>query len=523
MNEMNEIYQNNNEHRGIKLHSKSIVKPKQSITPCTTSHSIIIDHHESIIHTEPQDFETTPHSKVEVIHPIKQRSKKKNETLQPKNIKISTQENFLQHFNDNYEDLIRAIMLSNKKSVSLKSNDMPRVFMNTYESQAEVKQENKKKTKTGIKDKKSNKVPLRSDKPKLTQTIVAQFISQANNKNEEEQMKGMTNTQEISDFYEYTEECMKRIRKLKVTPIGELKDMFITLPFEKEISRNKKRLAIFDLDETLVHCVVKKNKPSQHMIQINLPTKGVATVGLNVRPLWKEALQEIKKNYFIIVYTASHQSYADSVIDFLDPDKDLIEYRLYRHNCVKVQTEGGESIYVKDLRIFKNISLKDMIIIDNSVLSFAFHLENGIPIVPYYENSTDAELKFLSYFLNEVARSPDLREENKKNMRLDYFYQKAGTEEFEESKEDVSIERSGEEKVSDGSESKITLNLCDSGETEAKVVSEDSNELKRSPTSFVRQSSKRVTVFQGELMNTMNEMKKNFTKNAFIQLSSKDK
>ena len=34
-----------------------------------------------------------------------------------------------------------------------------------------------------------------------------------------------------------------------------------------------------------------------------------------------------------------------------------------------------------------------MIIIDNSILSFAYHLNNGIPIVPYYDKDEDKSLK----------------------------------------------------------------------------------------------------------------------------------
>jgi len=39
------------------------------------------------------------------------------------------------------------------------------------------------------------------------------------------------------------------------------------------------------------------------------------------------------------VFTASHQSYADVVLDYLDPNHDLIQYRLYRESCI--QTNEG--------------------------------------------------------------------------------------------------------------------------------------------------------------------------------------
>lgn len=141
---------------------------------------------------------------------------------------------------------------------------------------------------------------------------------------------------------------------------------------------------------------------------------------MNIRPFWKECLRELSKYYLIIVYTASHQSYADSVLDYLDPNKELIKYRLYRHNCVKVKMEN-EFIYVKDLRIFNNVKMEDMIIIDNSVLSFAFQLENGIPILPFYDNKDDIELKFLANYLGNIYKMKDLRVENNRSIKMLYF------------------------------------------------------------------------------------------------------
>lgn len=136
----------------------------------------------------------------------------------------------------------------------------------------------------------------------------------------------------------------------------------------------------------------------------------------------KECLEEINKYYVIIVYTASHQSYADCVLDHIDPNRTLIQYRMYRHDCVDVKL-SGDTIYVKDLRVIKNVQMKDMIIIDNSVMSFAFQLENGIPILPYYDNPEDTELNFLTNYLKNVAKAEDLREENKARFRMAYFLQ----------------------------------------------------------------------------------------------------
>ena len=109
----------------------------------------------------------------------------------------------------------------------------------------------------------------------------------------------------------------------------------------------------------------------------------------------------------MIIYTASDQSYADSVISYIDPMKAYFKYRLYRHNCMKITSENGP-LYVKDLRIIKNCPLSNMIIIDNSCLSFAFHLDNGIPILPFYSNKDDNEMIFLKNYLTKLAKYDDI-------------------------------------------------------------------------------------------------------------------
>jgi len=49
-----------------------------------------------------------------------------------------------------------------------------------------------------------------------------------------------------------------------------------------------------------------------------------------------------------------------------------------------VTTEEG--IYIKDLRIFSDRNINDIVIIDNAVYSFGYQIDNGIPIIPFYDN-----------------------------------------------------------------------------------------------------------------------------------------
>ena len=49
-----------------------------------------------------------------------------------------------------------------------------------------------------------------------------------------------------------------------------------------------------------------------------------------------------------------------------------------------MNTEYG---HIKDLRVIKNRMLKDMLVLDNNCLSFAFNINNGVPILPFYDNA----------------------------------------------------------------------------------------------------------------------------------------
>ena len=55
-----------------------------------------------------------------------------------------------------------------------------------------------------------------------------------------------------------------------------------------------------------------------------------------------------------------------------------------------------------------------MVIVDNSALSFAYNVSNGIPILPFYDNRQDEELKHLRYYLNclQESRVDDVRVHN---------------------------------------------------------------------------------------------------------------
>ena len=62
-----------------------------------------------------------------------------------------------------------------------------------------------------------------------------------------------------------------------------------------------------------------------------------------------------------------------------------------------------------------------MIIVDNAAYSFAFQLENGIPILPYYDFKADRELLSLKDYLIELAQAENIREMNSNAFKLHEF------------------------------------------------------------------------------------------------------
>ena len=247
-----------------------------------------------------------------------------------------------------------------------------------------------------------------------------------NYQDKKETIEVLSDKENIDNYYEYLDLCLETLQDMNIKEVPKSKAK-INFNFPKE-NQNKK-IALFDLDETLVHCIGEINKNNcnkieykdSHKIKVVLPCKKEVTIGINVRPHWKESLDKIKEKYNIVIFTASHQSYSDAVLNYLDPEDIYFHYRLYRDSCALYKT-SDINFYVKDLDIFKdNYNLKDIIIIDNSILSFAYHINNGIPVVPFYDSKQDSELPLLCFYLLLISSYKDLRDANKEHIKLEYF------------------------------------------------------------------------------------------------------
>lgn len=79
-----------------------------------------------------------------------------------------------------------------------------------------------------------------------------------------------------------------------------------------------------------------------------------------LRPGAKEFIEELSIFYDVVLWTASLKEYAMPVMDFVDPEKKVME-RLFRESCTIIK--GG---LTKDLNILGR-DLKDIIIVDVSI------------------------------------------------------------------------------------------------------------------------------------------------------------
>ena len=76
--------------------------------------------------------------------------------------------------------------------------------------------------------------------------------------------------------------------------------------------------------------------------------------------------------------------------------------------------------YIKDLRIL-NEDLRNVVIVDNATYSFAYQLDNGIPIISWFDNENDIELRNLIGYLYHLSNADDVRTINRQNFRLRSF------------------------------------------------------------------------------------------------------
>ena len=138
--------------------------------------------------------------------------------------------------------------------------------------------------------------------------------------------------------------------------------------FLPSISKEYEYTLILDLDETLVHVIMDKTKQQSTQNQAKII----------YRPLLFEFLRKMKHLYEMVIFTVSHEDYANKVIDCIEKKEKYFAYKLYRQHVTFI---GGE--YFKDLSKIGR-DLRKVIVVDNMPQNFALQKENGICIRAFY-------------------------------------------------------------------------------------------------------------------------------------------
>ncbi|EAS03648.3 NLI interacting factor-like phosphatase (macronuclear) [Tetrahymena thermophila SB210] len=251
----------------------------------------------------------------------------------------------------------------------------------------------------------------------------------------------------------YKQYFQKMYYNLQVNPKLENKFHQISPVFLPPLTSNKKTI-FFDLDETLIHCIDIFTDPQQYQefTQSNMTNKNPSPFSRNVescnetlctiqctpqeqiqclfsiRPHAQQILQELSKDFELILLTAARKIYADAVLQKLDPENKIFSHKFYRECCIEfqipnpLQNQGSKKSYLKDLRIFQNRKLENVILVDNSPLSYLNQVSNGIPILDYCNNNkNDEELLHLCTYLKTLINVTDVRESIKQKFFLKQY------------------------------------------------------------------------------------------------------
>lgn len=189
---------------------------------------------------------------------------------------------------------------------------------------------------------------------------------------------------------------------------------------------SKKKTLVLDMDDTLVHTLVPTFDYSKLEVDYRSAktvmyrddmTSALHTIKVIIRPYAVKLLQELSRVYEVVIFTAAEKCYADAILDVLDAENKYISYRIYRENCII-----KDKYTLKDLRIFKNRSLNDLVIVDNTLSCFAEHLDNGIHVSSYFGEKGDNCLLPVLDLLKEIADCTSIAKELIKRIGLRELY-----------------------------------------------------------------------------------------------------
>jgi Dullard-like phosphatase family protein len=182
---------------------------------------------------------------------------------------------------------------------------------------------------------------------------------------------------ELEENHKKVESAINQNNIKNIICNNDIKD---SVPFLPNINPKYKYTLVLDMDETLVHFFFTKN------------------LGMFfIRPYCFDFLNKLKEYYEIITFTAGTKEYADYILNLLDPNNEIIKYRLYRQHV----TISGCSVYKDLTKIGRN--LNKVIIIDNMKDNFKMQPNNGLYIKTWINDMNDYQFKDLLKILIDIV------------------------------------------------------------------------------------------------------------------------
>lgn len=168
---------------------------------------------------------------------------------------------------------------------------------------------------------------------------------------------------------------------------------------------NLKKTIIFDLEDTLVcffavdSIIFDFECETKEFLHNDLKTK------VAVRPHLQDLLGTLSLQFDLMVYSSCAEIKAGQIINRIDPSG-YFSKRFYKKDIeISLSVDS-----IKDIPQKLGCEPSAFILVDDQVASFADHVANGVPVIPFLGDKTDDQLLKLKHFLMSMKDCSDFRE-----------------------------------------------------------------------------------------------------------------
>lgn len=205
---------------------------------------------------------------------------------------------------------------------------------------------------------------------------------------------------------------------------------------------NGKMTIVLDMDETLIHSIFLEDIAS--LIRARLGKKKKYTkareaklmakfkqradfilesndgqVAVYLRPGLRRFLRKVSKMCEVVLWTAGERSYAEAILNRIDPDRRYFHYRLFREHCVKWKNHDS----VKDLRLLGR-NMSRTVLIDNDRMHIGLNRSNFVLIKDFYGDPKDRHLEAVWGFITKLSNFLDIRPHLKLELIALHLFEK---------------------------------------------------------------------------------------------------